>query len=73
MSDVSQLVQDYIEDTLNLRAKMQDKLFRIFTETTGHRPEDLVLVEQRVSEGTAFKTIFYYDWKHRYTKAEIPK
>jgi len=41
---LNELIQTYINDSAKVRAKMQCRLFEIFTETTGYRPEDLCLV-----------------------------
>lgn len=72
MSDdkIGDLLHKYLVDSGTARMKMQSRLFSIFTETTGYRPEDICLVEKRVSEGTEIKTIYYFDLKHRYTHAE---
>ena len=63
---IEDLIQKYVAEGSKTRARMQSKLFEIFTETTGHRPEDLCLVEQQIAKGTEYKTVFFFDWKHRY-------
>ncbi len=70
---IDDLISKYINEGLQTRARMQAKLFAIFTETTGHRPEDLCLVEQQIVKdcGMGYTTIFYFDWKHRYTEAVL--
>lgn len=67
--NVDKLIERYVSESGQARAKMQARLFSIFTETTGHRPEDLCLVEQQIVKGTEFQTIYYFDWKHRYQEA----
>lgn len=69
---IDDLVGRYINESFQLRARMQAKLFSIFTETTGHRPEDICLVEQQIvkDRGQGFTTIYYFDWKHRHQYAE---
>lgn len=68
---IEDLISRYVNESFQTRAKMQAKLFTIFTETTGHRPEDLCLVEQQVEKdfGKGYTTIWYFDWKHRYLEA----
>jgi hypothetical protein len=66
---VEDLIQNYVNEGQQAKMKMQAKLFALFTETTGHRPEDLCLVEQQIKKGTEFTTIYYFDWKHRHTTA----
>lgn len=63
---IDKLISDYIRESAQSRIRMQNKLFSIFTETTGHRPEDLCLVEQRVVRGQEYTTVYFFDWKHRY-------
>ena len=69
---IEDLITNYVNESLQTRMKMQSKLFSIFTETTGHRPEDLCLVEQQIvkDRGEGFTTIYFFDWKHRYQSAE---
>lgn len=68
---IEKLIEQYISESLQTRTKMQSKLFSIFTETTGHRPEDLCLVEQQIVKGTEYKTIYYFDWKQRHQEVTI--
>ena len=63
---IDKLIESYVSESLQTKVKLQAKLFAIFTETTGYRPEDLCLVEQQIVKGTEFKTIYYFDLKHRY-------
>jgi hypothetical protein len=70
---IEDLITKYVTESGQTRAKMQAKLFSIFTETTGHRPEDLCLVEQQIVKGTEYQTIYYFDWKHRYQEAVYSK
>ncbi len=63
---INELIEKYINEGLQTKMKMQAKLFSIFTETTGYRPEDLCLVEQQIVKGTEYTTIYFYDLKHRY-------
>ena len=67
---IEDLIARYVKEGTQTRASMQAKLFSIFAETTGHRPEDLCLVEQQVVKGTEYKTIYYFDWKSRHTYAQ---
>lgn len=65
------MLSKYLIESGSTRAKMQSKLFYIFTETTGHRPEDICLVEEQVKVGTLeYKTIYYFDLKSRHNSAE---
>ena len=68
---IDDLITKYVCESTQTRAKMQSKLFSIFTETTGHRPEDLCLVEQQIikDHGMGFTTIYFFDFKHRYQTA----
>lgn len=68
---VEDLIQNYLAKSAKGRAKMQSRLFTIFTETTGYRPEDLCLVEQQIVNGLEYKTVFYFDWKHRHTTVAV--
>lgn len=72
---IDKLISDYVNETAQARMKMQAKLFAIFTETTGYRPEDLCLVEQQIEKdfGKGFTTIYYFDLKHRYQVAQVPE
>ncbi len=69
---IDDLIGKYISESFQTKARMQAKLFDIFTQTTGHRPEDICLVEQQIVKGTEFKTIYYFDWKHRHQTVELP-
>lgn len=68
--DVHSLITKYVNESLESKAKMCSRLFTLFTETTGHRPEDLCLVEEQIRKGTEFKTIYYFDWKSRHHTAQ---
>lgn len=71
---INDLIQKYLTESAQTRAKMQAKLFSIFTETTGHRPEDICLVEQQIVKDRGlgeYKTIYYFDWKHRHQQGFI--
>ena len=59
---LAECLANYTNETMKAKAKMCSKLFSIFTECTGYRPEDLCLVEQRLST----ETIYFFDLKHRY-------
>lgn len=67
------LLKKYVEAVAKTKADMTAKLFSVFVETTGHRPEDLCLVEERIRDGLEFKTIFYFDWKHRHQTVGVPE
>lgn len=72
---IEDLISKYVNESQRARMKMQSKLFTIFTETTGWRPEDICLVEQQVvkDRGEGFTTIYYFDLKHRYQVASVPE
>ena len=71
MSDVEELISRYVNEGLQHRARMQAKLFTLFTETTGYRPDDLCLVEQQIKKGIhEYTSIYYFDWKHRHQTME---
>ena len=57
---IDDMIQKYINEGQQAKVKLQSRLFTLFTETTGHRPEDLCLVEQQIVKGTEFKTIYKY-------------
>lgn len=64
-------IADYVRRTAKIKTAFQNKLWTIFTETTGYRPDDICIVEQRITEGTEMKTIFYFDLKHRHQQVEF--
>ena len=73
MSEVMEnLIQKYVSDSLEAKAKMISKLYTIFTDTTGFTPHDLCLVEEQVRRGAEFKTLYYFDLKSRHRTAKIP-
>ncbi len=69
---IDDLITNYINESFQARVRMQAKLFSIFTETTGHRPDDLCLVEQQIEKdfGNGYTTIYFFDLKSRYQRAE---
>jgi len=69
---IDKLISDYVAESAKNRVRMQSKLFSIFTETTGHRPEDLCLVEQQIKKGNEYTTIYFFDFKHRYQEVGFP-
>ena len=71
-SPLDHALGEYMVKTGKIRQKFHSQLWEIFTETTGYCPQDLCVVEQRVQEGLTFKTIFYFDLKHRHQKVEPP-
>jgi hypothetical protein len=67
MNVIDKLITDYVKESAQTRVRMQNKLFSIFTETTGYMPQDLCLVEQQVQKGVnEYTTVYFFDWKHRY-------
>jgi hypothetical protein len=76
MSDeIAGLIHDYQVKTAEMKARLQNRLFTIFTETTGYRPEDLCIVERQTkdSDGIGFKTVIYFDLKHRHEEMVLSK
>lgn len=69
---IDKLITDYVRESSQIRMKMQSKLFSLFTETTGYRPEDLCLVEQQIKKGNEYTTIYFFDWKHRHQEVMVP-
>ena len=69
---IEDLISRYINESQATKVKMQAKLFDIFTQTTGYIPQDLCLVEQKILKGTEYKTIYYFDWKHRHQTIAHP-
>lgn len=72
---INDLITRYINESLQTRARLQAKLFELFTETTGYRPEDICLVERQIKKdtGDGYETIYYFDVKSRYSTAETAR
>ena len=65
MTDIDTQIANYIKETARLRASFQSKLFSIFTETTGYRPDDICIVERKTHHDLGEATVFYFDLKSR--------
>ena len=66
--DIDVKINTYVQKTRELRMNFQNKLFSIFIETTGWRPQDICVVEKRLKTDNPVEevTLFYFDLKHRY-------
>jgi hypothetical protein len=61
--DLEKKITKFVSEVFKGREQKLRNYLEIFLLTTGHKPEDLCLVEQRLLEGKEYKVMYYFDTK----------